>query len=437
MATIKLLLRNKTENSNIYVRYSIDRKTLLWRKTGFIIDSKFWDDENEKSKLKDEASKKLNIDLRNLKAALEDAYNAGINSGIEFTGEWLQLQIDLFNNKIPVVKFDVLTSYIQKYIDEAPFKQNAKKQLGLSNGRVQNLKLFKNTIIRYEKEVLKNKSILIKEIDLRFIEKFKMWLFNLGYSTNYVGKNIANIRTICLDASKNDIETSTQIKNIKGVSESREPEDIVVLSEEEQEAIKNAPIIREALINARKWLLLGCLIGQRGNDLLNITAKNITEIGGVKIVELKQQKTGKLVAIPLLPEAVEIIESGMPKKISLVHFNEHIKDVCEAAELYTPTKGRKKLKFNQPTVKGVYPKHEVVSSHICRRSFATNFYGRIPTTVLMGITGHGTERMFLSYIGKTTYDNAHQMLEYFSRLAPKPKKVEKAEMEVIRNTAKK
>ena len=167
MATIKLLLRNKTENSNIYVRYSIDRKTLLWRKTGFIIDSKFWDDENEKSKLKDEASKKLNIDLRNLKAALEDAYNAGINSGIEFTGEWLQLQIDLFNNKIPVVTFDVLTTYIQKYIDEAPFKQNAKKQLGLSNGRVQNLKLFKNTIIRYEKEVLKNKSILIKEIDLR------------------------------------------------------------------------------------------------------------------------------------------------------------------------------------------------------------------------------------------------------------------------------
>lgn len=433
MATLKLLLRNKNENSNINVRYSIDRKTILWRKTGFIVDSRFWDDEKERSKLKDEDSKKLNIDLRNLKAALEDAYNAGISSGIEFTGDWLQLQIDLFKNKTPIITLDVLTTYIQKYIDEAPFKQNAKKQLGLSNGRIQNLKLFKNTIIRYEKDVLKNKSVLIKEIDLKFVEKFKMWLFGLGYSTNYVGKNIANIRTICLDASKNDIETSTQIKNIKGVSESREPEDIVVLSEEEQEAIKNAPIIREALINARKWLLLGCLIGQRGNDLLSITEKNITEMGGAKIIELKQQKTGKLVAIPLLPGAIEIIENGMPYKISLVHFNEHIKDVCEAAELYTPTKGRKKLKHKQPTVKGVYPKHEVVSSHICRRSFATNFYGDIPTPVLMKITGHGTERMFLSYIGKTAYDNAHQMLEYFSKLAPKPKK---AEMEVIRNTAK-
>lgn len=433
MATIKLLLRNKNENSNIYVRYSIDRKTLLWRKTGFVVDAKFWDDEKERTKLKDENSKNLNTDLRILKSALENAYNAGIGAGIEFTGDWLQLQIDLFNNKIPVVELDVLTTYIQKYIDEAPFKQNAKKQLGLSNGRVQNLKLFKNTIVRYQTDMLKNRSILIKEIDLKFIERYKMWLFGLGYSTNYVGKNIANIRTICLDASKNDIETSPQIKNIKGVSESREPEDIVFLSEEEQEAIKNAPIIREALINARKWLLLGCLIGQRGGDLLNITEKNIKELGSVKIIELKQQKTGKLVAIPLLPEALEILEQGMPYKISLVHFNEYIKEVCEAAKLFTPTKGRKKLKHNQPTIKGVFPKHEVLSSHVCRRSFSSNYYGRIPTTVLMGITGHGTERMFLSYIGKTTYDNAHQMLEYFSKLAPKTKK---AEMEVIRNEIK-
>ena len=243
-------------------------------------------------------------------------------------------------------------------------------------------------------------------------------MFGKGYSTNYVGKNIANIRTICLDASKNDIETSTQIKNIKGISESREPEDIVFLSEDEQEAIKSAPLIREALINARKWLLLGCLIGQRGGDLLNITAKNIKDLSGMKIIELKQQKTGKLVAIPLLPEAIEIIESGLPYKISLVHFNEYIKDVCEAAKLIAPTKGRIKVKQGQPSVKSVYLKHEVISSHVCRRSFATNFYGRIPTPVLMNITAHGTERMFLSYIGKTTYDNAHQMLEYFNKLAP-------------------
>jgi hypothetical protein len=39
----------------------------------------------------------------------------------------------------------------------------------------------------------------------------------------------------------------------------------------------------------------------------------------------------------------------------------------------------------------------------------------------MNITAHGTEKVFLAYIGKTTYDNAYQMLEYFSKLAPREK----------------
>ncbi|MNQ77935.1 Phage integrase family protein [compost metagenome] len=325
---------------------------------------------------------------------------------------------------------DIFTNYIQKYIDEAPYKSNAKKELGLSKGRVQNLKLFKNTIEKYQAEALKNKSIIIRDINLQFVEKYKSWLFNKGYSINYVGKNIANITTICIDASKNDIETSTQLKSIKGVSESKEPEEIVFLSEDEQELIADATLKRESLINARKWLLLGCLIGQRGGDLLNITEKNIKELNGMKIIELKQQKTGKLVAVPLLPKAIEIIENGLPYKISLVRFNEYIKDVCEEAGLTEPTIGREKLKASTATIKKTFPKYKVISSHVCRRSFATNFYGKIPTPVLMNITAHGTERMFLSYIGKTTYDNAYQMLDYFSKLAPKTKE---PQLEVIRN----
>jgi hypothetical protein len=419
MATLKYLLQSKSENSQIYIRYSIDRKKVLWRKSGHVIDSKYWSETLSQPMQKTDALKNLKSKLDKLSIFINDKYNDGVSSGTEFTGEWLQLQIDLFNNKTPIVELDVLTNYIQKYIDEAPFKLNQKKELGLSKGRTQNLKLFKSTILKYEVEILKSKSILVKEVNLQFLEKYKMWMFGKGYSTNYVGKNIANFRTVCRDAFKNDIETSTQVKNFKGVSESKEPQDIIVLSESEQELIKQAVLTREALINARKWLLLGCLIGQRAGDLLSITNDNIKEISGAKIVELKQQKTGKLVAIPLLPKAIEIVEGGMPYKISLSRFNEYIKDVCKEANLNTPTKWRKKEKQGEPSVFKISPKHEAVSSHVCRRSFATNFYGRIPTPILMNITAHGTERMFLSYIGKTTYDNAHQMLEYFSRLAPK------------------
>lgn len=433
MATIRFILRSENENSNIFVRYSIDRKTRLIKKTGFIINSKDWfvKDGHGQPRQRNDELKALKIKLDRLSTSLETAFNNSVSNGLTLTGEWLQEQIDIFNNKKPVIELDVLTNYIQKYIDEAPYKQNQKKETGLSSGRVQNVKLFKNTIERYEAENFKGKSILIKDINLQFVEKFKIWLFSQKYAVNYVGKNIANLKTICLDAYKNDIETSSQLKNIKIVSEKKAPEQIIVLTEQEQDKIKDAVLLREALVNARKWLLLGCLIGQRGGDLLNITDKNIKELNGIKIIELKQQKTGKLVAIPLLPDALEIIESGLPYKISLARFNEYIKDVCEIAEINEPITGKIKVTSRNPLKVETKPKFHFITSHVCRRSFATNFYGRIPTPILKNITAHGTEQMFLSYIGKTTYDNAYQMIEYFSKLAPKEKT---PQLEVIHNT---
>jgi integrase len=41
-----------------------------------------------------------------------------------------------------------------------------------------------------------------------------------------------------------------------------------------------------------------------------------------------------------------------------------------------------------------------MASHDLRRSFATNFFGKIPTPVLMEMTGHSREATFMSYIGR-------------------------------------
>lgn len=177
MATLKLILRNKSEKSNIYVYYSISQKIRLYRKTGFVVNYNVWNIEKEQSKLKDDESKNINIKLSELKIHIEKAYNNAVSEGIALTGEWLQLQIDIFNNRTPVVELDVLTNYIQKYIDDAPYKQNQKKEVGLSAGRIANIRLFKKTIERYEDEKLKGKSILIKNINLKFVEDYKLWLF--------------------------------------------------------------------------------------------------------------------------------------------------------------------------------------------------------------------------------------------------------------------
>lgn len=66
---------------------------------------------------------------------------------------------------------------------------------------------------------------------------------------------------------------------------------------------------------------------------------------------------------------------------------------------------------------GTYPKFELVTSHIGRRSFATNYYGKIATTFLINITGHSSETMFLNYIGKSNKDMALEMAQMFENIS--------------------
>lgn len=416
MATIKFLLRSKSDNSNIYIRFSNGRNCRLIRKTGYIVNYNDWNLKKNIPHLKTPDLKNLKVTLDKLSSFIESKFNESYSKGENVDNEWLQEKVDLFNKKKNYTDFDIFTNYIQNYIDKAPYKQNQQKGMGLSQGRITNLKLFKNTILRFEKEQLNGKKILLDKIDFNLAEEFKVWLTSQNYSINYIGKNLDNLKTICNDASKNGYVISPTLNNLIRIQEEKKPEQIIILTTDEQSVIWKTFLDKNYLINARKWLLLGCLIGQRGGDLLSITESNFKEINGVKIIELKQKKTGQLVAIPLFPDALKIIEDGLPHKISLTRFNEYIKEVCKLAGINNVITGNVKKTGRNPVVKEKLEKFNFISSHVCRRSFATNFYGKFPTSVLMRVTGHKTENMLLKYIGKTSYENALHMHEVYLKL---------------------
>jgi len=394
---------------------SIDRNNVFKRKTGFVINPKDWSASKGSPHPNDEVLKNLKTDLNNFRNKLEVALNKSNTEGHITNGDWLQEQIDAINNRTPIEELDILEKYVEEFIKNAHKRKNQKGGVGLSDSRVKSYQTFLNKMVGFQEKKNKKK-IHIRDVSPALAEDFKDWLEEQGYSTNYVAKNIDNLKTICRDAEKNRIETHPDYQLIEVDYEKIPTEFIITLSFKELEKIKNTKLKHTALINSRKWLILGCYTGQRGSDLLDITENNLSSIDGMKIIELEQQKTGKMVIIPVLPEAEEIINSGLPYKISLQKFNNHLKDLCKEAEIDQPTKGRKRNKETNLMQEGVYPKYELIGSHVCRRSFATNYYGKIPTPILIGITGHSTERMFLKYIGKIALDNAKQMYEYVNKL---------------------
>ena len=115
----------------------------------------------------------------------------------------------------------------------------------------------------------------------------------------------------------------------------------------------------------------------------------------------------------------EIIEKhkGFPRMISDQKFNLHVKDVCEEAGFKQKVEGAKMNSETKRKEKGEFPFHELVSSHICRRSFATNLYGKLDNLTIMAITGHQTETQFLKYIKVTKKEKAEKLKAYWQKQA--------------------
>lgn len=138
---------------------------------------------------------------------------------------------------------------------------------------------------------------------------------------------------------------------------------------------------------------------------------------GQQVIDLKQQKTGNHVVIPVRPELQAILEkydNRLPRTYEQ-KVNHLIKEIAreagitEKVEVSYIENGEKKSRLVE--------KCDMVKTHTARRSGATNIYlAGIPTIAIMKITGHKTEREFMKYIKITEEQTALELMNhpYFS-----------------------
>ncbi|MBT7463650.1 MAG: hypothetical protein HN686_06695 [Bacteroidetes bacterium] len=438
MATIKYQIRSNRNPANIYLRLSIDRSTNLRRKSGYSINPKDWSGITSLPKPKDEDLKNLSVELKRLANEVEKRINVSNSIGEMITGQWLEEQISSILNRKSQRNNSRLFVYIDLFISRLPYKELRNGRRGVSKSTIQKYETLKVKVLEFEN--YRKHKVFIEDVGLSFRDEFVKYLMEIDLlNGNTTGRYIKFLKTVCLDARNNGMATHSQLNQIKGFTERATK---VYLSIDEIEQIEQTVYDRQALGNARDWLIIGCYIGQRVSDLLTLNSSHVVRRSGIHLIELTQKKTGKTIAIPIHPKVQAILqkrEGAFPKRISDVNFNLHIKDVCKEAKITALVIGGKMVTdpVSRKTRKQYrrFPKYELVSSHICRRSFATNFYGEIPTSLLIGITGHSTERQFLEYIGKSADDYAIQLAEYWSTQSAIPK--EGTRLHIVRNTGTK
>jgi integrase len=400
MATVNFKLQSKSDNAPIYLVLSAGRGKIIYRKTGKIINYRDWSGSTNLPKQSSPHLKNLTKKLRKLKVSILNNIDDSKASSKEELSKWLEYQIDLHFGRIKEeVENNSLVDFIQYTIDNADVKVLRGGKMGLSKNRVKGYITFKGMIEKYQKHI--KKEILLTDINAAFEDDFKNWLLKTKkYSKNYAGKNFDNLKAVCNEAQRLGKDVDSHAKQIRTFSENKDDRDVVTLSFDELEVIEKLEGLTESLQNVRKWLLFGCEIGQRGGDLLNITKKNLSKRDGSLFIDIRQEKSPIHVPIIIKPNIKKLLSDGFPYKISSQKFNKYLKDLCFLAGIDTMTEGKVYDKEKKRKVRKYYPKHELISSHTCRRSFATNYYKQIPTPLIMATTGHSKESTFLKYIGE-------------------------------------
>ena len=325
-------------------------------------------------------------------------------------------QIKTSNTHLKIDNSVLFLDYLEHFISNSATKRvQGYGTVGLAHNTIRTYKsLFRIVkVFEFEKSV----KLYLNSIDKYTAESFTRFLkIEQQYSDNYCGQLLKLLKIILRDAEKSGLEVHPYSNYIESFKQKNSDRILHILNPIEIKALKELQHIPEEYTDSYSWLLIGLCIGQRVSDLLKLTPRNLRKAATGLYIDILQQKTKKSVTVGVAdPLVIEILENEFPHKVSQVVFNKQIKALCRMAGINELVPGFKNNSKTRRKEIVTAPKHEFITSHIMRRSFASNYYGKIETPLLMNITGHSKESTFLTYIG--THQNKDALADLFMQQA--------------------
>ncbi len=406
MANVSFQYRSKKPIANVEVRFTFkdsnDKFRSYYTRTDLEVSKAFWEEYRKKTNFRDVDKANLKTEVEKHLSKIDNHINKQYRKETsEITKDWLKDTVNVFYKpKSETVIPDNLLQFFDFYL--------SKKQHEIKAGTLRKWGVVRNKLANFESD--QKRTYKVKDVNKAFLDEFTAWSKEMQYDNSVINGNFKDIKSVCKEAQLYNIEISNDLFLLKTKLKNT-PAFKIYLSVDELEQISDLKNLPEYLDNARDWLIISCYTGQRISDFKRFSPDMIRKQSGRTFIDIKQQKTDKNVSIPLVPIIKEILKKRngqFPKIISDQKYNDHIKYVCRLAKINEMIEGKVATVTEIGTRKevGTYKKWQLITSHVGRRSFATNFYGKLPTSYIKDITGHGTETMLLKYIGKTSKDTA-------------------------------
>lgn len=241
-------------------------------------------------------------------------------------------------------------------------------------------------------------SLTFTNIDLAMMEDFKVFLADVRHlAPNTISRYFQCVRLFLTSARQQNISVPVDETQFK--SKGEKVENVVLTSDEMESLFRLDLSNNKRLERVRDMFLVGCYTGLRYSDICTVIRKDCINREKM-LITVHQQKTGGLVAIPLHPNLIEILERRnyeLPPPISAGSFNKYIKEVAMLAGINDPVELKRHRGGKR--VLTTSPKYRLISCHTARRSFATDLYMRgVPPELIMIFTGHCSRDAFYHYI---------------------------------------
>ena len=306
----------------------------------------------------------------------------------------------------------LITDFFQIMIDDS----RKGKRLGV-DGR----QLTESTISTYEptkkhfEDFQKNRRYYLADISQNIINGFSDYLnIDCKMAANGSGKHMKNFRTMMNYARQKKLINSDVISDNK-VTVTKETPDNIYLTEQEIDELMDLKDFEWPLLEVvRDYFVIACKTALRFSDFSNLPTARIDD----EFIRTNQIKVNERVTIPIHEIVAKILNKyngNLPKCPANSVFNKSLKVIGRNIPSLHKEFEKTLTRSRRPDPK-IYKRFELLTTHSARRTFCTNEYlNGMPTLTIMAITGHKTEKSFLSYIKADSLQRAMQARDFWNK----------------------
>lgn len=327
-----------------------------------------WNSISNRVKGQKEEIRNLNAHLDTLERKVEDAHSSLVKQGVEITSELMKLKY---------LGKDVVRHYLMEVFQE----HNTKMEALLGNGFQPNtLKGYKTSVSHLTEYLLKEyrtKDIDIRNIDHAFITGYEFFLRSAKECSDVsAAKYMKHFRKIVNQCLAHRWITENPFVFYKNTARPKEKE---FLTQDELDRIANKPFDIPRLVYVRDIFVFCCYTGLSYADVKKLRKTDIAKgVDGSLWILTDREKTKTTSNIPLLPEALEIIN----------HYEDYLP--CVVKGLVLPVLSNQKMNSYLKEIADLCGITKKLTFHIARHTFATTvtLSNDVPIETVSKMLGH-------------------------------------------------